>query len=153
MLRLSREEEEGPDVDQSCGGRTTVPPRHPEDASGKQPRIAGARFHRAGSHRPAELPPPLRPGRHQSWVLFFKGDVRKALILISLPRMGFKNDLFSFPSVFGKMSACAFSPFSSFISGDFVKLGRGEADFCLIFKISGFFILPVRLNISVNVLI
>lgn len=39
VLRLNREEEEGRDAYQSCGGRATVPHKHPGDPSGRQPRI------------------------------------------------------------------------------------------------------------------
>lgn len=54
-----------------------------------------------------------RQGRRQNSVLFFKRDGKKALILISLSRMGFKNGLFSFQFMFGKMSVWAFSPYLS----------------------------------------
>lgn len=85
---------------------------------------------------------------------FFNRDMRKALILISLPHMGFKNDLFFLPkSVWQNVSLCISPPFCLYKSEDFVKPDRGEADFCLILKISGslFSVLPVRLSISVNI--
>lgn len=169
-LRLSHEKEEGRTARPSCGSRGTITQKHPQgpirkagtkSLTHRSIRLCARRLQeqQQGRSSHATLRSCRRSrktqGPHRRLLLCFKRDGKKALILISLPGTGFENSLFSFPSMFGKVSACTFSLLSFFTIEDFVKSDRGETGFCLILKISGFLLLiiPVRLSISVNILI
>lgn len=168
MLRLSHEKEEGRNAPSELW---ELRHNYSEGPSGTHQKstnkITDTSFHQAllaqtaetaarplDHHHHSELQPELKDaGLTPEFAFVFSKRCEDAPDFNQPSHMGVKNYLsLSLPKhVWHSVSLCI-SPFSVFIMEDFVKSGRGEADFCLILKISGFlfFAIPVPLSISVN---